>query len=45
MSRLRSAIRAEELLGFLRSTELDAPILPWNDPRWERLRSGLDRGV
>jgi hypothetical protein len=42
---LRSAIRAKELLGLVYSTELDAPILPREDPRWGRLRSGLDPGV
>ncbi len=26
-------------------TEPDAPILPWEDSRWARLRSGLDRSV
>jgi len=42
---LRSAIRAKKLLGLVYSTELDAPILPREDPRWGRLRSGLDPGV
>lgn len=42
---MRSAIRAKELLGLVYSTELDAPILPREDPRWGRLRSGLDPGV
>ena len=42
---MRSAIRAKELLGLVSSTELDAPILPREDPRWGRLRSGLDPGV
>ena len=23
-------------------TDLDASVLPWEDPRWERLRSGVD---
>jgi len=45
LSLLRSAIRARELLGLLYSAELDAPILPREDPRWGRLRSGLDPGV
>jgi hypothetical protein len=39
---LRSPISAEELLGFLRNTEVDAPILPQEDPRWERLRPRVD---
>src|SRR3990167_4646082 len=42
---LRSPISAKEVLGVVRSTGLDAPILPGEDPRWERLRSGLDPGV
>jgi hypothetical protein len=45
VSRLRTAIRAEGLLGFLRNTVLDAPILPRKNPRWERLPSGVDRSL
>ena len=33
MSRLRSVISAKEVLGFVCNTELDAPILPREDPR------------
>jgi hypothetical protein len=45
LSLLGSPIRAEEPRGPLRNTDLDAPILPWEDPRWERLRSGAGRSV
>ena len=45
MSLLHSAIRAKEVLGFLHSTELDAAVPPWEDPRWERLRPGVDRSL
>jgi hypothetical protein len=41
--RLRSAIRAKELPGFLRNTELDAPILPREDSH--RLCPEVDPGV
>lgn len=30
---------------MVQSTGLDPPILSQHDPRWERLRSGLDPGV
>ncbi len=39
-----SAIRAEEVLGILRHILLVQPIPPREDPRWERLRSPVDRG-
>lgn len=42
---MRSPIRAKEFLGIPQSTGLDLPILSQHDPRWERLRSGVDRGV
>jgi hypothetical protein len=45
LSLLGSPVRAEELRGLLRNTDLDAPILPWEDPRWERMRSGVDPQV
>jgi hypothetical protein len=45
LSLLVPSIRAEELRGLLRNTDLDAPILPWEDPRWERVRSGVDAQV
>lgn len=42
MSRLRSAISTKEILGFVCRKEPGVPILPREDPRWERLRAGLD---
>ncbi len=45
MSRLRSVISTEEVFRFVCRTELDGPILPQEDPRWGRLRSGVDPEV
>jgi hypothetical protein len=45
VSRLRSATSAKEVLELVCRTELDAPILPRKDPRWERLRFGIGRSV
>jgi hypothetical protein len=45
VSRLRSVISTEEVLRFVCRTELDGPILPQEDPRWGRLRHGLDRSI
>jgi hypothetical protein len=42
---LPAPARAKELLGILRSTALDAPILPHRDPRWQRLRMVAGQGV
>jgi hypothetical protein len=40
-----SPISAKEVLGILQSTGLDSSILSQHDPRWERLRSAVDRDV
>ena len=36
---------AKEALGILQRTGSAVPVLPQEDPRWERLRSGVDPGV
>jgi hypothetical protein len=42
---LRFRVSAKALLGLPRNTEVDAPILPREAPRWQRLRSALDPEV
>ena len=40
-----SPIRGRKVLEILQGTGLDPSILSQHDPRWERLRSRVDRGV
>jgi len=42
---MRSPISLGELFGLLRSTGLDVPVLPEEDPRWQRLRLEPGQGV
>ncbi len=45
LSRLNSAINAKGVPKFVRRGGLDTPDLPSSDPRWGRLRSGVDPEV
>ena len=42
---MRSPISAKEVLEVLQGTGLDPSILSEHDPRWGRLRSGVERRV